>query len=157
MASAAIRPGFIVQLSDDKLITLISSVAEFKEYLGLFAYSASKHGVIGLMRSLRGYLPSTFNVRMNVVCPWATDTEMLSGVRDIWPQNSLPINSPGDVARIILQYNGDKNVHGKAIYVADGKGFDVEEGIDRTEPDWWGERQAIDLVKGQHVLGTVGI
>ncbi|KAH7020498.1 short-chain dehydrogenase/reductase SDR [Ilyonectria destructans] len=154
VALAAMRPGSIPQLSDDKSITLISSVAGFKESPGLFTYSASKHGVMGLMRSLRGYLPSTFNVRMNVVCPWATDTEMLSGVRDIWSQNSLPMNSPGDVARIILQCNGDKTVHGKAVYVADGKGFDIEEGIGRTEPDWLGEKQAIDLAKGQLVLGT---
>lgn len=151
------RPGSNAQLIDDKSITLISSVAGFKDSPGLFAYSASKHGVMGLMRSLRGYLPSTFNVRINVVCPWATDTEMISGVRDIWFQNSLPVNSPGEVARIILQCNGDKNIHGKAIYVAGGKGFDIEEGINRTEPDWLGEKQAIDLEKGQQVLGTVGI
>ncbi|KAH6962362.1 short-chain dehydrogenase/reductase SDR [Ilyonectria sp. MPI-CAGE-AT-0026] len=154
VALAAMRPGSNAQLSDDKSITLISSVAGFKDSPGLFAYSASKHGVMGLMRSLRGYLPSTFNVRINVVCPWATDTEMISGVRDIWFQNSLPVNSPGEVARIILQCNGDKNIHGKAIYVAGGKGFDIEEGINRTEPDWLGEKQAIDLEKGQQVLGT---
>lgn len=155
VALAAMRPGSLTPCKDDKSITLVSSIAGFKESPGLFAYSASKHGVMGLMRSLRGYLPSTFNVRINVVCPWATDTEMLGGVRDLWSQNSLPINSPNDVARIILQCAGDEAINGKAVYVADGKGFDIEEGLDRTEPDWLGQKQAKDLARGQELLGIV--
>lgn len=149
------RPGSGTPDRDDKSITLVSSIAGFKESPGLFAYSASKHGVMGLMRSLRGYLPSTFNVRINVVCPWATDTEMLGGVRDLWRQNSLPMNSPGDVARIILQCAADESIHGKAVYVADGQGFDIEEGLDATEPIWLGKKQAEELARGQEVLGMV--
>lgn len=149
------RPGSGTPDRDDKSITLVSSIAGFKESPGLFAYSASKHGVMGLMRSLRGYLPSTFNVRINVVCPWATDTEMLGGVRDLWRQNSLPMNSPGDVARIILQCAADESIHGKAVYVADGQGFDIEEGLDVTEPIWLGKKQAEELARGQEVLGKV--
>jgi len=38
----------------DKSLTLVSSVAGFREDPGLFVYTASKHGVLGLMRSLRG-------------------------------------------------------------------------------------------------------
>lgn len=80
---------------------------------------------------------------------------MLNGVREIWTLNSLSINSPDDGARIIVQCAGDKAIHGRAFYVADGKGFDIEEGIDRTEEIWLGERQAKDLAKGQKILGTV--
>ena len=39
--------------SPDKSLTLISSVAGLTETPGLPIYSAAKHGVIGLMRSLR--------------------------------------------------------------------------------------------------------
>lgn len=103
------------------------------------------------------YLLPTFNVRINVVCPWATDTQMLGGMRDLWVRNSLPLNAPDDVARIILQCAADQALHGKAVYVADGKGFDIEEGLERLEPEWLGEKQARDLAKGQAVLGTVSM
>lgn len=141
----------------DKSIMLFSSVAGFKESPGLFAYSASKHGVMGLMRSLRGYLPSTFNVRLNVVCPWATDTQMFDNIRDMWVRESLPLNTPDQVARIVVQCTADQRIHGRAVYIAGGKGFDIEEGIDRLEPEWMGETQARDLAKGQSVLGTVSM
>ncbi|KAJ3542286.1 hypothetical protein NM208_g4180 [Fusarium decemcellulare] len=154
VALTAMRPDSSTQNGDDKSITLVSSVAGFKESPGLFAYSASKHGVMGLMRSLRGYLPSTFNVRINVICPWATDTEMLGAVRDLWLRNSMPINMPDDVARIILQCAGDESLHGKAVYVAGGKGFDIEEGFDRTQAEWLGADQSRDLAKGQELLGS---
>lgn len=39
--------------TDHKSLILLSSVAGFKESPGLFVYQAAKHGVIGLMRSLR--------------------------------------------------------------------------------------------------------
>lgn len=37
----------------DKSLTLVSSVAGFREDPGLFVYVPSKHGVLGLMRALR--------------------------------------------------------------------------------------------------------
>ena len=40
----------------DKSLTLISSVAGFREDPGLYAYVAAKHGVMGLMRVLRKYV-----------------------------------------------------------------------------------------------------
>ncbi|KAM5354815.1 hypothetical protein ACJ41O_001461 [Fusarium nematophilum] len=153
IALAAMRPDSNSQ-GTDKSITLISSVAGFKEAPGLFTYSTSKHGVMGLMRSLRGFLPSAFNVRINVICPWATATDMLGSVGDLWAKNSLPVNTPEDVARITLQCAGDEKIHGRAVYVADGKGFDIEEGIDQTEPEWLGEKQSRDLARGQEIIGT---
>ncbi|KAJ9134355.1 3-hydroxyacyl-CoA dehydrogenase [Pleurostoma richardsiae] len=153
-ALAAMNQDHVPEEKVNKSITLIASVAGFKESPGLFAYSASKHGVMGVMRSLRGYLPSVFNTRINVICPWATDTKMLGNVRDIWVQNELPINTADDVARIILHCAADESIHGKAVYVAGGKGFDIEEGIGNLEPQWMGDKQARDLAKGQEVLGT---
>lgn len=156
VALAAMRYNRGAQGSNEKSITLVSSIAGFKESPGLFAYSASKHGVMGIMRSLRGLL-STFNTRINVICPWATDTGMLSGVRDIWTQSLLPMNTPEAVARIILQCTADYAIHGNAVFVADGVGFDIEEGLDRTEPQWLGEKQSRVLAEGQAALGTVSI
>ncbi|EEP81933.1 predicted protein [Uncinocarpus reesii 1704] len=136
-----------------KSLTFISSVAGFKETPGVIAYSASKHGVIGIMRSLRmGSIPD-FNVRVNAVCPWATDTQIFKGIADVWRNDDLPFNTPEDVARIIQQVAADPQVHGKAVFVGGGRGFDIEEGIDRLEPEWLGEDQARELNRGQRTLG----
>lgn len=55
-------------ITSSKCITLVSSVAGFKESPGLFAYSAAKHGVMGLMRSLRPYTAPLYGVRVNAIC-----------------------------------------------------------------------------------------
>ena len=56
-------------------IILVSSIAGITEAPGLFAYSSAKHGVIGLMRALRPWAPLKYGVRVNAICPWATDTQ----------------------------------------------------------------------------------
>lgn len=38
----------------------------------LWVYSASKAGVMGLMRSLRTQLPKSHNATVNMVAPWFT-------------------------------------------------------------------------------------
>ncbi|KAI9928975.1 hypothetical protein AWENTII_001358 [Aspergillus wentii] len=55
----------------DRSILLISSSCGFKEAAGFFFYQASEHGVLGVMRALRGYipLPSRHNTRVNAICP----------------------------------------------------------------------------------------
>lgn len=54
----------------DKSLTLLSSVAGFKETPGLFVYQASKHAVLGLMRSLRLFVPEAYpGLRVNAVLP----------------------------------------------------------------------------------------
>jgi len=61
------RPGNVV---------LVGSAASFFAYPGYSAYSASKHGLIGLMRALANELGSD-GVRVNAVCPGWVDTPML--------------------------------------------------------------------------------
>ncbi|ETN46265.1 uncharacterized protein HMPREF1541_00449 [Cyphellophora europaea CBS 101466] len=89
---------------ENKSLTLMSSVAGFKETPGLFAYQAAKHGVIGIMRSLRLYLPKAFkvNIRVNTVCPSATNTQMIAGIKGTWDDSAIKINSVEDVGNIIV-------------------------------------------------------
>jgi len=52
-------------------LIMTSSIAGFKECTGLTAYTASKHGVIGIMRGLHlEAIPE--GIRVNVICPWMT-------------------------------------------------------------------------------------
>lgn len=52
-------------------LVLVSSIAGFKEGGGLVAYTASKHGVVGIMRGLH-VTATPENIRVNVICPWMT-------------------------------------------------------------------------------------
>lgn len=138
-------------------ICLVSSIAGITEAPGLFAYSPAKHGIIGLMRALRPWAPVTYGVRTNAICPWATDTQLLKGVKDRWVKEKLPMNTAHDVAKVIVQCSADKKLNGTAIFVTGGRYFDTEEGIDRTLPQWMGEENAKEFLKGQEVLGLVSV
>lgn len=52
-------------------LILVSSIAGWKECTGLVAYTASKHGVIGIMRGLH-LSAIKEGIRINVICPWMT-------------------------------------------------------------------------------------
>lgn len=57
-------------------LILVSSIAGFKESTGLAVYTASKHGVLGILRGLR-VQASRDRVRVNAVCPWMTSEFVL--------------------------------------------------------------------------------
>lgn len=58
----------------DASLVLVSSVAGFGNWPGLFQYSASKHGVMGLFHSAKDFLYGTEGIRINVVLPNMTGT-----------------------------------------------------------------------------------
>lgn len=68
--TARIGNHFLRENGDGDLV-LLSSIAGFKESTGLPAYTASKHGVVGILRG-QSVQSAREGVRMNVVCPWMT-------------------------------------------------------------------------------------
>jgi NAD(P)-dependent dehydrogenase (short-subunit alcohol dehydrogenase family) len=120
-------------------IVAIASTAGLKGYAYVSAYSAAKHAVIGLMRSLALELATT-GVTVNVVCPGFTDTALIAGSIDNImkrtgrshaealaelakhnPQGRLV--SPAEVADAVLWLCGEGAgaVTGQAIAVAGGE------------------------------------
>ncbi|RAL17194.1 putative 3-hydroxyacyl-CoA dehydrogenase, partial [Aspergillus homomorphus CBS 101889] len=137
----------------DRSLTLISSVAGFKETPGVPVYQATKHGILGLMRSLRMDLPApAHQLRVNAVCPWMTETRMVEKLREGWKQARLPINSPLDVAVIVAGLVVDATLSGKSMYVEGGRAWEIEDNLDRLEPEWLGEEPSRSLAKGQEFL-----
>ncbi|KAK3650694.1 hypothetical protein LTR56_006099 [Elasticomyces elasticus] len=116
----------------DKSLTLVSSVAGFREDPGLYVYIASKHGVLGLMRSLRG---------------------LVAGIDEVWAKAGLPSNEPEDVARVIVGVLADGKINGGTMYIEGGRAWNVEEALLKTRHEWLGEKQEKDLDRGTQLMG----
>lgn len=56
----------------DASIILVGSIATLGEFPGLFQYSATKQGIMGLFRSTKNHLIETEGIRVNVVLPNST-------------------------------------------------------------------------------------
>jgi 3-hydroxybutyrate dehydrogenase len=120
-------------------IVAVASTAGLKGYAYVSAYSAAKHAVVGLVRSLALELAST-SVTVNAVCPGFTDTDLIAGSIDNImkktgrsheqavaelsrhnPQGRLV--TPAEVADTVLWLCGEGAgaVTGQAIAVAGGE------------------------------------
>jgi len=137
-------------------LVMVSSIAGFKESTGLGIYTASKHGVIGLMRGQR-IAAQREGCRINVVSPWMTKTGMVKGIEEGWRQRSLPENQPVDVATSILicaTANGGakKDFWGKIVYAAGGQSYEIEDTLWELEPVWLGKENSRVLALGQAFL-----
>ncbi len=63
-------------------MVLVSSISGLRGYAGAAAYNASKHGVIGLVRTLANELAGD-GIRVNAVCPGWVDTPMFDAQVEI--------------------------------------------------------------------------
>ncbi|KAK7968856.1 hypothetical protein PG996_002710 [Apiospora saccharicola] len=137
----------------DASIILVGSIASLGEFPGLFQYSATKQGIMGLFRSTKNHLLETEGIRVNVVLPNSTRTKMVAGVIAMYEANGLPSNEPGDVADTFL-YALSSDIHGEALYVTGAQTYEVEKSLTRVKGDWLGEALYEELLACQGALGS---
>jgi NAD(P)-dependent dehydrogenase (short-subunit alcohol dehydrogenase family) len=92
-------------------------------------YSAAKHGVVGLTRSL-AFLHNEANIRVNCVCPGVVDTPLVRGnpsemteeerrTREAYV-NTMPLIRPEEIAEAVLEFVLDDSLVGQAMAVTHG-------------------------------------
>ncbi len=121
-------------------LVLTGSAASYLDTPGIPVYNASKHGVIGLVRSLRDTLQEEGLIRANVVAPWFTLTPFTAKVAGVWQEKGLPVNTPAQVARAIVYLALNRDYHGKSIYVSNGRYTELEEAVQASRNIWLGEQ-----------------
>ncbi|SFO42195.1 NAD(P)-dependent dehydrogenase, short-chain alcohol dehydrogenase family [Roseovarius lutimaris] len=120
-------------------VIAISSIAGLKGLKGATAYSASKHGMIGLIRALsEDYLGTPFT--FNAICPGYVDTEIVSrnvtaiseraGIGEdearammVSANRHNRLVDPDEVAQTVLWLcgPGSQSLNGQAIEIAGGQ------------------------------------
>jgi 3-oxoacyl-[acyl-carrier protein] reductase len=121
----------------------VGSTASHTSAAGLAAYSASKHGLIGLVRGMACDL-AQYGITVNAVCPGNNETEMLDAVmaaraklqgrspeevrRDIISKTPAGrLGKPGDVAAAVLFLTSDEAgyITGQSLTVDGGRSLNL--------------------------------
>lgn len=157
----------------DRSLTLLTSVASFKEMPGLPIYQMSQHAVLGLVRSMRLSVDPVKEVRVNAVVTGMMVARAFGGAGGRMSVK-VPSDMPEDIGRTVAgvvvagSAEGSRGIwyedivdraapptslHGRAIYVVGGECWDMEEGLSRAEQVWLGKTPSENLMKAQEGIG----
>jgi len=107
----------------------MASVAGLQGFANAIAYSASKHGVIGLTRTAALEYAAR-GIRVNAVCPGFTDTPMVRDMVQYFPQTQRMVTGnpmrrmgePNEIAEVVVWLLSDKSsfMTGQALAIDGG-------------------------------------
>ncbi|KAI9257076.1 hypothetical protein EDC94DRAFT_201772 [Helicostylum pulchrum] len=133
-------------------IVCTSSAAGFYSVPALIAYAATKHAVIGYVKSCT-FLPKVCNVRVNAVCPSFSDTTFMDNVKTIdgAPEpfydfvDTVPTVLMSVIIDGVFKYLCDNTANGKTV-MAYPTGIEVIEA-----PEWHYSLLTDDSLKAQDI------
>jgi NAD(P)-dependent dehydrogenase (short-subunit alcohol dehydrogenase family) len=110
----------------DRHILLIGSIASLIPLVGSPQYTASKHAITGLFRTLRG---TAFRkgIRINMLCPYFVDTNILANFVMLFLAGG-GLGELEDVVDAGTRFMADRNTYGRAVII--GPRMKVEDGED---------------------------
>ena len=143
-----------IKRKDNRSLILTSSFAGIRESPGLYMYQSSKHGVLGLMRSMRKTILERDGIRTNCICPGLTESPITQSDVEEVRQNGFS-QTADDCARFYLGVANNPSMNGKSIYVEAGKGWEFEDSLWKTMPQWLGEEPTKILRENLKTMGKV--
>ncbi|ORZ21342.1 hypothetical protein BCR42DRAFT_407339 [Absidia repens] len=84
------------------IVSTASMAGLYGSTVELAPYTASKHAVVGYTRSF-DMLPSVCNVRVNCVCPYWVETDLLSDLKEGSPFDTLVSKSPKTKIKTVVE------------------------------------------------------
>lgn len=112
------------------VIVNTASIAGLTGYQPDPVYAATKHGVVGLTRSLL-ILKEEANIRVNCVCPGVVKTPLVTrGLEGLSPEEragreawlaQMPMLEPEEVAEAVLSLIRDDSLNGEAMGILPGR------------------------------------
>lgn len=83
-------------------VVLVTSTSGYFGSSGVGAYVASKHALVGLLRSCQ-LVARSLDVKVNAVAPFFTPTQTFSKLSKLWTASGLKANKLTDVSNAIAQ------------------------------------------------------
>ena len=117
-------------------IIITSSIAGLGGFPTASPYVTSKHAVIGLTRAL-SYEGAPYNIRINAVCPGATDTHLLEQMHRQLAPGQEEHSRKSMVNRIPLKrYGTDKDVAKLNLFLASEDSSYMTGGVHTVDGGW---------------------
>lgn len=110
----------------DRHLLLLGSIASMTALPGQALYGVSKHGVLGLFRSLRG-TSFAHGIRVNMLCPYFIDTPIISA-KGRFLLAGITMGKVEDVVDAATRFTADSRIIGRSLVV--GPKLRVEESAD---------------------------
>ncbi|EEH23512.1 hypothetical protein PABG_05723 [Paracoccidioides brasiliensis Pb03] len=101
----------------DRHILLLGSVASIAPLASQIPYGVSKHGVMGLFRSLRATAPLKHGIRVNILCPYFTETPIL-GIGGKIFLSGVALADINHVVEAGTRFVADPGCVGRAVVIA---------------------------------------
>jgi hypothetical protein len=82
---------------------------------------------------------------------------MTDGIVQTFYKHDLAVNVPDDLATTILGLLTEENMYGKGVYVEGARGWEIEDGLVKTMPEWLGKEPTQRLWDGLKLVATVSL